>query len=151
MMLLKEKWQLSGSKAKQSQVWQTIRKLIKIGGTFENDSTYVTPFIFSTFPDGYEITDFAAITGTYVRMRDEPSLQGEIVAELDYEIVKLGDPDKSVIQQLGSEKYAWVEIIRQNNEKGFVYGQYLYSPADYRIQMSNTSGKWLITHLVSGD
>lgn len=147
----KTAWSLSGSTAKQSEVWQLLRKLIKIGGTFENDSTYVTPFIFSTFPDGYEIKDFAAITGTHVRMRDEPNLQGEVVTELDYEVVKLGDPSKSVVQQLGSEKYPWVEIIRQNKEKGFVYGQYLYSPADYRIQLSNTSGKWMITHLVSGN
>ena len=147
----KTTWALTSSKAKQSEVWQLIRKLIKIGGAFENDSTYVTPFIFSTFPDGYEIRDFAVITGNHVRMRDAPSLQGEIISELDYEIVKLGDPKKSVIEQLGSEKYPWVEIIRQNKEKGFVYGQYLYSPGDYRLQMSNTSGKWMITHLVSGD
>ena len=147
---LKRYWKLNKNPRK-SEIWQEIKNAIEIGGTFENDNRYWTPYVFTKFPEAYNTFEHAAVVGNFVRMRDKPSLQGEIIAELDYEIVKLTNVADQKRETFGDETHYWNEVIRQNNQKGYIYGKYLRSPIDYRMGMTNDSGKWLITVFVAGD
>ncbi len=147
---LKSYWKLNKNPRK-SEIWQEIKNAIEIGGTFEDDNNYWTPYVFTNFPEAYDVFENAAVVGTAVRMRDKPSLKGEIIAELDYEIVKLTNTEGQQRETIGNEIHYWNEVIRQNNQKGYIYGKYLRSPIDYRIGMTNDSGKWLIDIFVAGD
>lgn len=147
---LKSYWSLNKNPHK-SEIWQEIKNAIIIGGTFENDNRYWTPYVFTSFPAPYDPFEYAAVIGTDVRMRDKPSLKSEIVAELDYEIVKLTNAEGQQRERIGDEIHYWNEVIRQNNQKGYIYGKYLRSAINYRIGMTNESGKWLINTFVAGD
>ena len=147
---LKSYWKLNIDPSK-SDIWQEIKSAIEIGGTFENDNRYWTPYVFTNFPEPYDAFEYSAVIGTAVRMRDQPSLKGEIIAELDYEIVKLINVEGQKQETIGNEIHYWNEVIRQNNQKGYIYGKYLRSPIDYRMGLTNESGKWLINTFVAGD
>lgn len=147
---LKNYWDLNKN-PKKSEIWQELKNAIAIGGTFEDDHNYWTPYVFTTFPDPYDPFQYAAVVGTAVRMRDKPSLDGAIIAELDYEIVKLTNAEGQERERIGDEIHYWNEVIRQNNQKGYIYGKYLRSAIDYRIGMTDESGKWLINTFVAGD
>ena len=147
---LKNYWSLNKNPRK-SEIWQEIKNAVIIGGTFENDNNYWTPYVFTTFPEPYDAFEYAAVVGTAVRMRDKPSLKGEVIAELDYEIVKLTNAEGQERERIGDEIHYWNEVIRQNNQKGYIYGKYLRSAIDYRIGMTDESGKWLINTFVAGD
>jgi hypothetical protein len=147
---LKKHWALNKN-ANKSEIWQTLKNAIAIGGTFQDDNNYWTPYVFTTFPSQYDVYEYAAIVGKAVSMRNQPSLKGEVMAELDYEIVKLTNSEGEKEEIIDGEKHYWYEVIRQDNQKGYIYGKYLRRPVDYRIGMTYTSGRWLIDTFVAGD
>ncbi len=128
-------------------VYQELVTILSMGGSFMGTGagkTFCAPYVYSLFPDDLDASSHAVITGTGVRVREQPDLNAPIITNLSYEIVKLDAG--------GSEnKSEWVKIIAPNGKKGYVFGKYIRSPTDYRACFEKKQGKWLMTSLVAGD
>jgi hypothetical protein len=143
----KEQWKMRQG---QTKVWDELTTILSMGGSFATVAgvkSFCAPYVYSKFPDDLDAYDYAAITGTGVRVRARPGLNALIVTNLSYDIVQL-DRETSAS---GVDNRGWVKIIAPNGKKGYVSSQYIRSPIDYRACFEKKQGKWLMTALVAGD
>ncbi len=150
------RWQLDKA---DSRLWDELETVLKLGGAFhpsepagEGDAdVFVAPYVSSSFPAEYTGFEYAAIAATDVALRAEPAVDSAAITALSYNIVKV-DYSQSVINGEGREsQYVWLKVTTTEGEEGFVKGQYVRRPADYRAHFENEAGGWLLTFFAAGD
>lgn len=142
----------SEEKVKDSQVWTILQKILTQGGTFDNRRTgFTAPYIFSTFPDEYDSFQYSAIAGGGVRLRNAPTLNSKILKSISYDIVEVIErTDKMEI--INGETHPWIKIKMLDGLEGYVYGQFVQSPIDFRAGFSKDKDeRWKMTFLLAGD
>ncbi len=149
-------WELNKNPDK-SMIWQELRNAITLGGTFDdnNGSSYSTPYVFTSFPDDYDVSEYAAIVGNKVNIRDKPSTKGAVVKQLNYDIIKLLPFDVnggSLSETIGNETHDWLKIEMSDGKTGYVWGKFCRSAIDYRANFAKVRNEgWKITFFVAGD
>lgn len=144
-------WELD-QQPQQSKIWKTLKDTLELGGKFEenNLNSFIAPYTFLS----RKITDSYSqliITGTDVRIRKKPSLQGEIIGSLSYDIVTSMFEDNLPSTTINGETYLWVKIKTQTGIEGYVYGKYVRSPIDYRANFQKRGDSWKMIFFVAGD
>lgn len=146
-------WKLDTA-PKQSELWQILRKVLLLGGTFDrrNKDAFSAPYLSATWPEKIEPFDYVVITGEDVRVRREPGTSGVAIAALSYDIVKLAAPHQAEkSEQINGETWPWIKIFLPDNSQGYVYGKYVHGPVDYRAYFERKNGRWQITSFLAGD
>jgi len=149
----KKKWGLD-SKPTKSLIWQELRNVIELGGTFENkDKTIFTaPYIFTSFPQGFDPKTYGAITGEGVRIRNEPSRGARQISTLSFDVVRLLVDSSPISEVVGKEKHVWKKIQLPNTKTvGYVFGKYLRTPKDYRASFERKGDSWKMFYFVKGE
>ena len=146
-----EKWKLD---APDSPFWQTCRKILQLGGTFDrhNENGFMVPYLAGTWPDLEQPSAYAVVTGKEVKLRKTPSWDGAIVGTLDYDIVRLGPKTgESQFSILEGEKWPWVKIeMPDKSGMAYVYGKYIHSPVDYWAYFERVKGQWKMPYFLAG-
>ena len=135
--------------SENSKVWETLRGVLSMGGTFQNRdrSDFASPYVFSAFPTKLDDFWYLAVISDSAELRSGPSQTAPRVATLSYDIVKLApDVDRS---QPWYER-EWIKIIICNTV-GFIRRRDVRSPIDYRAGFKKKDGRWRMTALVAGD
>ncbi len=148
----KKFWKLDKSSA-TSKLWQELNKVVQNGGTFDNkdQSVFTAPYVFTTFPSGYDTNEYAAVTGKGVRMREKASRGSKNIASLSYDVVRLL-PDRSPrSERIGKVRYFWRKVQLEDGTEGYVYGQFVHGPADYRASFERADGSWKMFMFVKGE
>ena len=149
---LKSYWELNSTEAKNSEIWQVLSNTLELGGTFSDANSFFTiPYIFTHYPEKYDPYEYLVIIGENVRMRDQPSLNGQVLATMSHELVLDAQDNQEVKEKIGNETHIWEKVVRQNQETGYVYGKYARSILDYRIGFAKKGEEWLIQFFVAGD
>ena len=145
-----EHWDLTHS-PKRSAIWRALKEALRYGcGYDEATDAFAAPQLVLGNPYAAEIldrqidqADRAIITGIQVNVRSTPSLRGEQVGQLSYEVVKvLGSPDPATRQTIGGEAHPWWEVVLPSGERGFVFGKYVRPWNDYRARFEKVDGEW---------
>ena len=146
--------QLYKIKNPKNAFWSNCDQILKIGGAFcknsleepnSNRYQFVFPYVFNLEleePEAYFFT--GVITGTNVNIRQSPSLEGEVIDQLSYEVVTFQEPIK-----IDSPWYK-ISTLDQKIE-GYVHSDYLYCPVFYRMFLGKIDGMWKITVFITGD
>jgi len=144
-----------------SKLWPLLDKIVSMGGGYTNNKdSYSFPYVFTDWPEDYDPFAHAAITGSNVNVRDQPSLEdSKVLGQITYDIVRLNyeksyppftAPQLENVDYVGPKEWYYVESI-DNNVKGFVYWDYVWSPIDYRLGLMKEENRWTIMYLVAGD
>lgn len=139
-----------------SPVWRELRDMLVLGGTFGcgqlQKTVFIAPYVFCRFPGmRFEAFEYAAITGTNVRVRSEPSSKAPVIATLSYDVVELGEYGDPVHETIGGDSYRWVPVVLPGNRPGYVNGRYIRSSIDYRAGFRKTDGSWKMEFFLRGD
>lgn len=146
-------WELD-NRPGNSRIWDHLRELLQLGGIFMDKTlqSFTAPYTFhADVPDPYE---YYIITGTEVRIRQKPSLQGAVLGSLNYDVVLRApyDPDETqVVETIGGESHPWIKIQFGQQDTGYVFGKFVRSPIDFRANFTHKNGKWMMTFFVAGD
>ncbi len=89
-------------------IWETLARVLALGGSLDGDDRFVAPYVFSRWPSGVDPCGFVAIVGTGVPVRTEPTSAAESLTSLSFEIVQ------EVQTQAPSQK--WVAIAMREGE-----------------------------------
>lgn len=149
-----ELWKLKENPEK-SMVWQELKNAITLGGTFDkrNNNSYTTPYLYATFD--YDAYEYAVITGDKVNIRDKPSTKSKVVAQLNYDVVKVFQNDatySSFQEKIGDETHYWLRIQMADGKIGYVWGKFCRTGIDYRATFSKVRDEgWKMTSFVAGD
>jgi hypothetical protein len=143
----KEKWK---PEDKASTLWPVIERIVELGGVFTKSRT--DPFYAFVFPyvneveleDPDQYVNSLVVTGKNVTVREKPDLSSKAVGQLTYDVVtfdyKKSEYDKWYFVQTSDKKIS-----------GYVNSDFVYSPVDYRMFLTNENGRWQISCLVAGD
>ena len=143
----KELWQ---PEKPSSKLWNTLSEVIKLGGAFDNIKCkifFCAPYVSSNFPAQVEgesiqgVPEYSVIIGKDVNVRSRPSLKSPIVANLSYDIVKIGSN-----VNISND---WVQILTPT--PGYVSSRFVRHPLDYRACFKNIKGRWVMTSFIAGD
>lgn len=117
---------------------------LALGGVFRGDSTFISPYTFARWPDGYEVFGCWAVIGEEVRVRAAPDLDAEILELVSYEPVCYeGSP--------ATPAEGWTEVTLDDGRTGYVSDRFLRSPVTYRAFFEKKDGRWWLTIFVAGD
>lgn len=147
-------WKLKAN-PENSMVWQELKNAITLGGTFDkrNPNAYTTPYLFLTFD--YDAYEYAAITGDKVNIRDKPTTKSKVIAQLNYDVVKIFQNDANYSQfqeKIGDETHYWFKIQMADGKTGYVWGKFCRMAIDYRATFSKVRDEgWKMTSFVAGD
>lgn len=120
--------------------------VLTLGGSFQDASTFVAPYVFSKFPshlDGYES---GVIIQTNVRIRQNPTVKSPIIGSLSFDILTVLD-----WTPIEGDEQNWIAVKTAMDQRGFVAERYIRSPIDYRAIFKKRDGKWVLTTLIAGD
>lgn len=133
-------WRLEQS---DSKLWPLMQRVLSLGGAFQQDGTFVAPYVTGRWPKDVDVYTNGAILGEHVNVRESPAAGSRVVANLSYEVVGVvRDP---------RPPEDWARIKLPDGRIGYVAAQYFWSPLDYRAYFSKESGQWRLTVFVAGD
>lgn len=128
-------------------LWPVLEEVLRGGGTFADDSTFVAPYTFVAFPDDLDAFRHSVVTGRGVRVRAEPGLDGKVLTHLSHAVVAEADRQEVV----EADGLRWLPVELRDGRRGWVAAQYLKSPLDYRAVFVRRGGRWRLRSLVAGD
>ena len=135
-----------------SSFWTIMDKLLQLGGEkYRGNGFYLIPYVSTNWPgdEKYSVFEHMAITGTQVNVRNNPDLKtSEVVGQFNYDIVKV-DYEKS-ISAFDETIWYYTESL-DGKLKGYVYWDYIWSPAGYKASFEFIDNEWKMTVLVGGD
>lgn len=137
---------------RENEFWQTFGNMLRLGGTFDDDSrnSFTFPYPFATWNDNYDPFTHGVITGSGVRLRDAPNKSGAKVASLSYDIVEFKSRSEKT-ETINGQTHSWLEVGTYNNQTGFVFGQFVYSAIGYRGNFQKVGDTWKLKFFIAGD
>ncbi len=138
----------------QSEIWKQLDDVFALGGIFTNIklNSYIAPYTFFLQLDNPSRQK--VVTGTEVRIRNTPGVKGDILGLLSHEVVSLvplGNDEELVYETIEGETYPWEKVQTTYGTIGYIYGKYLRSTRDFRINLVYQNGTWKISYLIAGD
>lgn len=146
----KEKWKIS---KRNSPFWDEMNIVLTNGGSFmdENREMFGAPYLFTQeLPKNVDAFEHAAIFGKNVKLYKQPKSNSTVVATLSYNVVK-PDYDRSIKDKSKDFEFHWVKVETLGGKKGFVRGEFVRSPIDYRAIFAKENGKWRMISFIAGD
>lgn len=146
----KRQWKIT---SKNSEFWQEFLAVMRNGGAFsDRGKLFTAPYTFSSWPDDIDGFEDQVIFGNNVNLRNAPSMDATVVAQLSYNIVKV-DHEKSMLKNKGSENetYDWAHVTTRGGKTGFVKAEFVRSHIDYRAGFEKKRGVWKMTFFLAGD
>lgn len=135
-----------------SELWPTLRKILSMGGGFlrsEQGVQFCAPYVFTNFPEEYDIYGYGAITAKETALKQAPGMAAPSIGVLSYDIVKVNDW-RSVFAP-GDASQSWIKVSTLNGQEGYVPSTAIRSPTDYHACFTKTGRDWKITSLISGE
>ena len=139
-------WRLE---APDSELWEELTAVLALGGTFENESTFVAPYVFSRWPSRYDAFEYLAVIGSGVRIRSEPDSKATMVGKVSFEVVQRGRTNSRSLTTAEAE--SWEPIRLGLGRVGYVAKRFLRSPVGYRAYFVRHDGRWTMTTFIAGD
>ena len=131
-----------------SEFWNTLVRVIGLGGSFDQAGRFIAPYTFSDFPDSIDGFTHGVVIGEGVRIRRDPKLDAPVVGTLSFDILKVVDWNPKLS---ASVKEKWVLVSMRDGGNGYVAASYIRSPIDYRAGFDRKDSKWFLTFFVAGD
>lgn len=124
----------------RSPLWQELQAAIGLGCAPAGDAL-VAPSLIVQFPDQLDAFEtLVALPGT--KLRAAPDDLAPVVATLDWHVLTVVEP---------VDVAPWSEVRLADGRKGYVRGDQVRSPIDYRAAFEKRGGKWLLTAFIAGD
>jgi hypothetical protein len=135
-------WRLVGSPARESKLWDALREVVRLGGSFE-DGEFHAPYVFSRWPGRFPHLDFYAVTVKKCPVYVKPDENSREVANLSEEIVGRFDENPN--------PPGWKAVRTSTGVTGFLRADDVRSPLDYRAIFKREKTGWKLALFASGD
>jgi uncharacterized protein YgiM (DUF1202 family) len=140
--------------SKNSQFWDEFLTVIKNGGTWWKEKSagkvFYAPYTFDSFPQDLDSFMHEVIFGSNVNLRESPSADSRVVAQLSYNVVTVeSDPDTEAGKI--RETRGWSKVKTLGGQEGWVKNELVRSPIDYRAGFEKKRGAWKMVAFIAGD
>ena len=102
------------------------------------------PYVYSRWPEEFDAFEHAAVTRASAPLHEQAGEQAPEVARLDWAVVRLVDSPNSATD-------AWRQVRVRDGKTGWVRGEDLRSPIEYRAGFRKIAGEWKMSIFLAGD
>jgi hypothetical protein len=135
----REHWRMSEA---DTELWTILEDVVRHGGRFASPDAFYAPYTFQALPDSLDAFEHLIVRDSGVVVRERPDSTSAALATLSFDIVRAGPY---------SGETAWRAIALGEGRVGYVAGNLIRSPIDYRAGFERRKGRWLLVVLVAGD
>jgi len=122
-----------------TEMLEQVIATINLGFTYDSEKEiFISPDLYSNFPEGFSKYDYYVCSGTNVIARKEPVEESEEIMRVD-----------NLILYVAKEEGDWTNIILPNGTKAYVESKNLVSPLDYKVKFIYENDKWIFDLLLS--
>jgi hypothetical protein len=144
----KELWEFAGE---NTRFWDEFLKVLRNGGMWYREegrrTIFTAPYIFEGFPGDLDSFEHGVVFGTNVNLREKPSVDSKVVAQLSHNVVRI--EETKLTEDDGRPD--WYRVKTLGGKAGWVKGDYIRSPIDYRAGFEKKGGKWKMIFFIAGD
>ena len=133
--------------AADSKLWDTLGRVLALGGSFQPDGTFVAPYTFSRWPEKIDSFEHVAIIGDRVSVRGAARPDATALTTVSFAILPIG---KDARPASGRDD-RWIAVQLKDGRVGYVAAQYARSPVDYRATFAKAGERWQLMAFVAGD
>lgn len=156
-----KEWKLD-SDPLNSDIWRELNEIFRLGGgkfycgAGGEPPTYTTPYTFNA-ETALDCFEFHYITGKGVNLRKRPGTDSPVIRKLNYEAVytrfefNSHDTERLSYGEIKEGKKPWYKVATFDAKTGYVFGDFIRSPIDYRLGMTKISKGWQISFFIAGD
>jgi hypothetical protein len=128
-------------------LWPTLARVVAMGSVRGPEGMLTAPYTYDGPPGDLDPFTHGAIVGEDVNVRATPSPAAETLTRLSYVVVPVVEwgYDEDPAARL------WHRIRLEDGREGYVAGEFLWSPVDYRAGFEKRDGRWQIVFFVAGD
>jgi hypothetical protein len=130
-----------------SKLWDTLARVLALGGSFQPDGTFVAPYTFSRWPETLDSFEHVAIVGDRVSVRGDARTDAAILTTVGFVILPIG---RDARPRSGRDD-RWIAVRLTDGRVGYVSSQFARSPIDYRAIFAKTGDRWQLMAFVAGD
>ena len=139
--------------SRDSEIWSTMRQILKLGGGFlrsESGVKYCAPYTFVNFPSNLDIYGHVIVVRDNVPLKALPSLKSATIKNLSYYVLRVQDW-RSVADQ-NNDAVRWLKVKTLGGDEGYVEKDAVRSPTDYSACFlhQETTG-WKMVSLISSE
>lgn len=132
-------WRVSEA---DTELWTVLGDVLRHGGRFSGPDMFYAPYTFHALPDSLDAFEHLVVRDSDVVVRERPDSTGAALAMLSFDIVRAGP---------FAPEQAWRAIELVDGRVGYVRGDQIRSPVDYRAGFERRAGRWWLVFLVAGD
>ena len=143
-----------------SKVWAELLTVLSMGGSFDNENgkkSFYAPYVSSRWeaiqnkiPGDEDAFCCGAIVSSKVKMQRRPDTASPVVSLLSYDVVKMNH-EGSIFKDEKQDELLWAKIKTLQGQDGYVRGDQIRSPTDYRASFKKVRGRWVMYVFVAGD
>jgi hypothetical protein len=145
-------WDFGGTTKEQlleswdEENWLELQKAVLLGGAFydEEKTQFFSPYTFKLFPEEFDAFEFEAAIKDQVEVYIHKDVDSKLIGMLNYTIVKRRYEDDNYDPN-------WKKIEMSDGRVGYVIGDNIRSPIDYRVGFEKVNNDWKITFFLAGD
>jgi hypothetical protein len=130
-----------------SKLWDTLGRVLALGGSFQQDGSFVAPYTFSRWPEQIDSFEHVAIVGDRVSIRGAAQADAAALTTASFVILPIGKDARPV----AGRDDRWVAVRLKDGRVGYVSAQYARSPIDYRAIFAKNGDRWQLMVFVAGD
>ncbi|MEO5857769.1 MAG: SH3 domain-containing protein [Pyrinomonadaceae bacterium] len=144
---------------KPADFWPEFLAVLKNGGRFVGEgknkmNSFSAPYLFVDMPEDLDVFEYYAVFGNNVNLRERPTADSPVVAQLSYNVLKIDEP-AAVKRKTGTGKddwaYDWHKIETLGGQKGWMKAEFVRSSIDLRAGFEKKRGRWVMTFFLAGD
>jgi hypothetical protein len=142
----KEMWKTSEA---SSPVWETLRRVLEMGGKQTSDSMFTAPYVYAFWPDSIDAFSHIAVTTSNASVHALPNTGSPTLGSVRHSILRAVEWTNVPGDAVPSDT-SWVKV-EWGDGSGWLRVADAWSPVSWRAMFARRGERWLLVLFVAGD
>jgi hypothetical protein len=142
----KQMWKTSEA---SSPVWETLRRVLEMGGKQTSDSMFTAPYVYAFWPDSIDAFSHIAVTTPDAAVHALPNAGAPTLGSARHSILRAVEWTNVPGDAVPSDT-SWVKV-EWRDRSGWLRVADAWSPVSWRAMFARRGERWLMVLFVAGD
>lgn len=133
-----------------TRLWSDLARVLRMGGAFAPDSSFMAPFVYAVWPDTLEAFEFVAVTSPRAAVRSAPESRADTIGTVSHSILPLADW-RGMPETAAEPDTSWAGVVLPDGRPGWLRAEDVHSPVGWRAIFTRHDGRWRMDAFVAGD
>lgn len=133
-----------------TRLWSDLARVLRMGGAFASDSTFMAPYVYAVWPDSLDAFEFVAVTSPRAAVRSAPETDADTIGTASYSILQLAEW-RGMPETAAEPDTSRAGVVLPDGRTGWLSAEDVHSPVGWRAIFARRDGRWTMDAFVAGD